>query len=258
MPMTTTATNAMINAYSTRPWPRSWRNRRSSTGVLQFYPNHTCPSPLQRRKVRRITTPGRNTVTQRGGHQEGGAESRPPGRCGQARGPSATQAEGPGKAGAVGQGPGAPPAGFSLAGTPPGGRVAGSLAQAAAIQETLGGSRRANGCRGRHQCGPSPLRSSTPTHDRSRKVNAKLDTRAPRGARTSSVSHLPKTAISERHRQPTAAAVQHQVQLAGAALLDALTREQVITALIGRISRDEHSLAYRKRHQNTATIPDVA
>src|SRR5258708_11864590 len=111
-PMTTMATNAMINTYSTRPGPRSLGSTRSGIysgiRVLQFSPKHTAPLPLQRSTVREITTRGQNTVAQRGGHQEGGAESRPPGRCGQprqARGPSATQAEGPGKAGAVGQGP---------------------------------------------------------------------------------------------------------------------------------------------------------
>ncbi len=60
-----------------------------------------------------------------------------------------------GRRGGVGA-PARRPVGFSLAGTPPGGRVAGSLAQAAATQETLDGSRHANGCRGRHQCGPYP------------------------------------------------------------------------------------------------------
>ena len=87
-------------------------------------------------------------------------------------------------------------------------------------------------------------------------MHTTCDTRAPRGARTSSMSHPPKMAMSERHWQPTAAAVQRRVQLAGAALLDALTREQVITALIGRISRDEHSLAYRKARRKHTSYDD--
>ncbi len=84
-------------------------------------------------------------------------------------------------------------------------------------------------------------------------MHTNLDTRAPRSACTSSMSHPPKTAMTERHWQPTADEVQRQVQLAGAALLDALNREQVITALIGQIACDEHSLAYRKacrKHTN--------
>jgi hypothetical protein len=45
---------------------------------------------------------------------------------------------------------------------------------------------------------------------------------------------------------PQAVAVQRQLELAADALLAGLTREGVIAALIGRITRDEQYLAYRR------------
>jgi hypothetical protein len=46
---------------------------------------------------------------------------------------------------------------------------------------------------------------------------------------------------------------QRQAELAADGLLQGLTRPQVIAALLGRISRDEHYLAYRKAcHRRTS------
>jgi hypothetical protein len=63
-----------------------------------------------------------------------------------------------------------------------------------------------------------------------------------------------KTAAqAPRWRSPQATEVERQLELAADALLTGLTREGVIAALIGRITRDEQYLAYRRACRRRTT-----
>ena len=77
-------------------------------------------------------------------------------------------------------------------------------------------------------------------------MNMTLDTSTPRRARRASGPRRPKMPVPAQTWPPTVAEVQRQLDLAGEALLAGLSREHVVMALIGRIARDEHSLAYRR------------
>src|SRR5260221_183883 len=167
-----------------------------------------------------------------------GAESRPPGGWAQprrARDPSATQAEGPVQAAAVGQGPrrgarrvqpGRDTTGRQgRSGPGAGGSNAGVWTTHDAPRGAEGGTNAAR----------THLRSSRPTQQRSSKMSTNLDTPPERDARRSFTprQRKPKTPTPNRAWQPTARETQRQVELAAEALRGGLTREQVITALIG-------------------------
>jgi hypothetical protein len=84
-------------------------------------------------------------------------------------------------------------------------------------------------------------------------MNMTFDTSAPRRACGAPGPRRPKMPVPAQTWQPTVAEVQRHLDLAGEALLARLSRDHVVMALIGRIARDEHSLADRRacrKHTN--------